>query len=113
MIYQPDPQEIVRRQLLAQSIDEEPLPSGFYHDYDEEAEDLIDLEVEDSFIDHPPPTPISIAGTDSSEAALRDSFSDRTASPPRFQPEDESVGAIRAEVYEEICEFFEKLGIEH
>lgn len=103
MIHHPDAQEIVRRRLLAQSIEEEPLPSGFYHEYDEEGEDLIDLEVEPGFLDHPPPTPISIAGTDCSEAALRDTLSDRTASPQRFQPEDISVDTISAEVYNDIC----------
>lgn len=103
MIYQPDNQEVVRRHLLAQSIAEEPLESGFSHDYDKDNKDLIDLEVASTFRDQPPPTPISIADTDLSEAALGDSLSDRTVSPHRFQPDNESVGTIGSEVYDNIC----------
>lgn len=94
MIYQPDNQEVVCQHILAQSISEEPLESGFYHEYDEEAEDLIDLEVEGLFVDWYPPTPISIADRNQSEAAIGDSLSDRTASPHRFKPQDESVSTI-------------------
>lgn len=105
MIHQPDPQEIVCRHLLAQSISEEPLESGFYHDYKEEGEEVIDLEVEGSYIDQPPPTPVSVADTNQSEAAIGDSLLDQTASPERFQPEETLVSTIGAKVYDSICKF--------
>lgn len=105
MIHQPDHQEIVCRQLLAQSISEEPLPSGFYHEYEEDNEDLIDLEVESNFVDKPPPTPISIPNTDPSEAALRDNLSDRTASPSRFQPDNQSISTVGTKIYDDIRKF--------
>lgn len=106
MIHQPDAQEELRRRLLAQSIAEEPLPSGYYHDYEEDGEDLIDLDVEGSVIQpNPiPPTPISVAYSETSAAALGDQASERTASPSRFQPEDDSVSTVADEVYEAISE---------
>ena len=102
MIYQADAQEELRRKLLAQSIAEEPLPSGYYHDYDEEGEDLIDLEVEGSVIDPIPPTPVSIPHSDTSQAALDDQASERTVSPGRFQPAEGSTSTVGDEVYDSI-----------
>ena len=104
MIHQPDTQELVRRQLLAQSIADEPLPSGYYHDYNKEGEDLIDLEVEGSVVEQPPATPLSLAETNASEPAIEDTLSEKTASPNRFQQDNESNGTIPEAVYDSIRE---------
>ena len=103
MIYQADDQELARRRLLAQSIAEEPLPSRYHHDYDKEVEDLIDLEVKGSVIGPVPPKPVSIAHSEVSGAALDNQGSERTVSPSRFQPEEDSASTVADEVYDTIC----------